>query len=95
MTPALSAACEKAVHVLTKDGATLRAGQACLFVMAELGWRGVARILLCPPILWFVEIGYGLVAEHRDFFAGFMFTKDRSGLRPRNCRPRTEEGTAP
>lgn len=82
MTPALFAACEKAVHVITKDGQTLRAGRACLFVLAELGWRGVARVLLLAPILWFVEIGYGIVAAHRDFFAGFMFTRDHSTQAP-------------
>ena len=82
MTRSLFAACEKAVHVITTDGTTLRAGRACLFIAAELGWRNLARVLSWPLILWFVEWGYGIVAEHRDLFARFFFTTDHSAQAP-------------
>ena len=73
MTPALFAACEKAVHVLTLEGSTLRAGRACLFILEQLGWKWTARLLRLPPLIWIVEIGYWIVAHNRDFFAGILF----------------------
>jgi predicted DCC family thiol-disulfide oxidoreductase YuxK len=73
MTPALRAACEKAVHVLTTDGRTLRAGRASLFVLANIGYGWLARPLLLPPFVWLVELGYRIVAAHRPFFARFLF----------------------
>lgn len=82
MTPALYAACEKAVHVVQRNGTVLRAGRATLFLLQELGYGAVARILLLPPFIWFVEAGYVLMANNRDFFANFMFTKDHSAEAP-------------
>ena len=76
MTPELYAACERAVHVITADGRVLRAGQASLFVLGQIGHGFVARLLSLPPLVWLVEIGYALVAAHRDFFAHFLFTRD-------------------
>ena len=71
MTPVLAAACEKAVHVVQSNGTSLRAGRAALFVLEELGYKVVARVLLLPPLIWFVEAGYILVANHRDFLPHF------------------------
>ena len=82
MTPALYAACEKAVHVIKTDGALLRGGRATLFILSQINIpftaRLLMRLLMLPPLLWFVEVGYAGVADHRDFFAGFLFTKDHS-----------------
>lgn len=77
MTPELYAACEKAVHVLTADGRILRAGRASLFVLERIGWKGLARVLQFPPFIWGVELGYRIVAGHRDFFAKFLFTHEK------------------
>lgn len=82
MTPVLAAACEKAVHVVQSNGTCLRAGRAVLLVLEELGYKAVARVLLLPPLIWFVEAGYILVANHRDFFATFLFTRDHSAEAP-------------
>lgn len=86
MTPALRAACEKAVHVLLPGGTVLRAGRAALTVLELLGWKRTARLLLCPPLLWFVEIGYWIVAHNRSFFARLLFTREKDE------KPRREEG---
>jgi predicted DCC family thiol-disulfide oxidoreductase YuxK len=75
MTPALYAACARAIHVVKADGTVLRAGRAALFVLEELGWGWCARLLALPPFLWLVELGYALIAHHRAFFSRFMFRR--------------------
>jgi hypothetical protein len=75
MTPALFAACDKAVHVVCADGSVLRAGRASLFVIGGLGWRRTSRVLSLAPFIWFVELGYAIVAANRAFFTRFMFKK--------------------
>lgn len=77
MTPALRVACEKAVHVLTTDGRMLRAGRASLFVLEQIGFKGIARVLGLPPFLWFVELGYKIVAANRTLFSRLLFTNER------------------
>jgi hypothetical protein len=73
MTPALYAACERAIQVVKADGTVLRAGRAALFVLEELGWGWWARLLALPPFVWLVELGYAFVAGHRAFFSRFRF----------------------
>lgn len=75
MTPALRAACEHAVHVRTADGRILRAGRATLFLLERAGWRGTARVLAVPPLIWLFEIVYWLVAHNRNLFAHVLFTR--------------------
>ena len=75
MTPALREACGRAVHVLTPDGRTLRAGRAALRVLAAAGWPRLARVLAVPPLIWLVELGYLLVAHHRRFFSRVLFRR--------------------
>ena len=74
MTPALSRACDKAVHVITADGRMLRGGRASLFILECLGWGPWARLLALPPFVWCVEAIYYLVARNRGFFSRFLFT---------------------
>ena len=81
LTPALRAGCRHAVHVITRDGRTLRAGRACLFVLSELGWRRSARLLAAPPFIWAVEVGYKLVARHRARLSRLRFGAPACGLR--------------
>ncbi len=78
MTPQLSAACERAVHVITEDGKTLRAGRAVLFVLERCGIGFPARLMSFPPFIWFIEIGYWIIANNRNFFAHFLFTKEQA-----------------
>lgn len=73
MTPALYAACEKAVHVVRPDGTLLRGGRATLFILERLGWGWFARLLALPPLVWGVELLYRLVAANRPFFSRFLF----------------------
>lgn len=87
MTPALFAACERAVHVLTTDGRTMRAGRAALFILRTIGrWSLAARILSVPPFVWLVELGYVLIARNRPFFGRFLFTKDYDEPAPPRSR---------
>ena len=75
MTPELRTACASAVHVVCADGTILRAGRCSLFIIGELGWRRTSRILSLVPFIWFVELGYAIVAANRAFFTRFMFRK--------------------
>ena len=77
MTEALYQACREAIHVLTADGRTLRAGRASVFVLETVGYpRWLTRPLSYPPLVWFTELGYRLVANNRPFFSKFLFTRD-------------------
>jgi predicted DCC family thiol-disulfide oxidoreductase YuxK len=75
MTPDLAAACERAMHVVKTDGTILRAGRAALYVLGAIGWRRRARVLSWPPLVWFVELGYFIVARNRRFFSRFLFRR--------------------
>jgi len=75
MTPELYDANRRAAHVVTRDGAVLRAGRACLFVLDQLGYRWVARIFGIPPLSWAVELGYRIVASNRTFFSRLLFRR--------------------
>lgn len=76
MTPPLRAACENSLHVLTSDGRTLRAGRATLFILEQIGWGGQARLLALPPFIWFVELGYRIIAANRPLFSRFFFREE-------------------
>jgi hypothetical protein len=73
MTPALLAACEDAVHVVTADGRTLRAGLACLFIIDQIGYHRLALLCSLPPFLWLVELGYSFVSHTRGRIGRFLF----------------------
>lgn len=73
MTPELAVACEKAVHIVTADGRTLRAGRASVFVLGELGWRRAEWLLSKPPFICAVELGYRVVAGNRTLFSRLFF----------------------
>jgi predicted DCC family thiol-disulfide oxidoreductase YuxK len=76
MTPELRLACARAVHVVRPDGRTLRAGRAVVCVIGLLGWGRLAAALSAPPLIWLVEIGYRVVADHRPFFGRLLFRKE-------------------
>lgn len=74
MTPELYEACKRAVHVIEADGEILRGGRAALFILDRIGWGYcLPRLLRLPPFIFFVELGYIVVARHRGFFAHFLF----------------------
>jgi predicted DCC family thiol-disulfide oxidoreductase YuxK len=77
MTPQLFQACRAAVHVITSEGRVLKAGRASLVVLEEIGYpQWLIRPLTWPPLIWFVEWGYRLVADNRPFFGKFLFTRE-------------------
>lgn len=76
MTPELRRACERAVHLITRDGRLLRAGRACLFILERIGWGWMARVLSWPPFVWAVELVYWIVARNRGLFSRVLFTHE-------------------
>jgi predicted DCC family thiol-disulfide oxidoreductase YuxK len=77
MTPSLYAACEQAVHVITVNGQVIKAGRAAMFILEEIGFpRWLVRPFTWPPLVWFTELGYRIVAGNRPFFSKFLFTRD-------------------
>jgi predicted DCC family thiol-disulfide oxidoreductase YuxK len=77
MTPPLYQACQRAVHVITIDGRIIKAGRAVMFVLEEVGYPiWLVRPFTWPPLVWFTELGYRVVAQNRPFFARFFFTKE-------------------
>ena len=76
MTPELYQACIRSVHVITSDGKTLKAGQAAMYILEEIGYpRWLVRPFTWPPLVWFTELGYRIVERNRPFFSKFLFTK--------------------
>ena len=75
MTPELSKATARAVHVITPEGRVLRAGRACLWVLERTGYPVLARVLSLPPLVWAVEVGYWLVARNRGLASRIMFRR--------------------
>ncbi len=78
MTPELRAACRRAMHVLTTDGRTLRAGRASLFVLKETGSRRLAALLGLPPLVWAVDAGYWIAARNRSRLSWLIFPPKRA-----------------
>ena len=76
MTPSLRAACARALHVITTDGEILTAGRAVMFILRGLGYRTLGTLGATPPFVWFVEIGYRWVANHRRWAAKFLFRRE-------------------
>lgn len=77
MTPELYEACQRAAHVITTDGRVIKAGRAGLFILEVIGYpRWLVRPFTWPPLVWFTELGYWLIAENRGVFSRFMFTKE-------------------
>jgi len=67
----------RAVHVLTTDGRIIGAGRASMFILEEIGYPSwLIGPFTWPPLVWFTEWGYRLVADHRPFFSKFMFTRE-------------------
>jgi hypothetical protein len=73
MTAPLATECARAVHVITPRGVLLRAGRASLYVLDQVGWHWTARLLARWPLIVLVEIGYAIVARHRQFFSRLFF----------------------
>ena len=77
MTPQLRCECDQAMHVIKANGEVLKAGRASMFILETVGYpRWLVRPFIWPPLAWFTELGYRLVADHRQFFSKFMFTEE-------------------
>ena len=77
MTPQLYEACKLATHVITSDDRIIKAGRAAMFILEEIGCpRWLVRPFTWPPLVWFTELAYWLVANNRPFFGKFLFTKE-------------------
>lgn len=65
MTSEMREACKRAIHVVTADGTVLRAGRAAMFLLRHLGFPRLGQLGSLPPFVWFVELGYYIVARNR------------------------------
>ena len=73
MTPELAKACAYALHVRTRDGEMIEAGRATLFVLDQVGFTVLARILGLRPFVWGFELAYWILARNRHVFGRFLF----------------------
>ncbi len=96
ITPQLYDACHKAMHVVKSNGEILRAGRAMLFVLNGINWTNgfLPAFLSLPPMIWFVEIGYKLIAANRTFFSRFIFVRGENGQREPFCELPSKEKSA-
>ena len=74
MTPALRREAEQAIQVVARDGRRFSGGRAVLFVLAEVGWRRrLMQFAMKPPLVWVVDRGYRVVANHRELLSRYFF----------------------
>jgi predicted DCC family thiol-disulfide oxidoreductase YuxK len=74
MTPALRSAAERGMQVVTQDGRIYANGRAVLFVLEMVGWHPrLMRLAARRPLVWLVDGGYRLVADHRNLFSRVFF----------------------
>ena len=74
---ALHRACHDAVHVFKGDGELLRAGKASLFILTQTRWPRLGALAAHRPFIWFVELGYWILARNRMLFSRVMFKQRR------------------
>src|SRR3990172_1228514 len=77
MTDELATRCARAVHVIIPDGRIMSGARASLVVLGVIGWPKLAAFLSWPPMIWCAEVGYRLVARHRDFFSPLFVRRHR------------------
>lgn len=60
--------------VVTDEGRFLAGGRAVLFALEAIGWHPILmRIGQLPPFVWFVGLGYRIVARNRPLFDRLLF----------------------
>ncbi len=48
-----------------------------MFILEAIGYpTWLVRPFTWPPLVWFTELGYQIVARNRSFFSRFLFTRD-------------------
>jgi predicted DCC family thiol-disulfide oxidoreductase YuxK len=75
MTRGLLEQSRQAVQVVTSEGQIISAGAACAFLLHEIGYKKLGRVMRLWGVRTVVEWGYNLVANKRDFFGRFVFGK--------------------
>lgn len=74
MNPQLYEACKDAAHIITNEGKIINAGRAGMFVFEAIGYpHWLVRPFTWPPLVWFTELGYKIIANNRPFFSRFLF----------------------
>ena len=68
----LRARAGRSVQVITPEGRNLQTGRACLFILDGIGKRATAKFWGTPPMVWFFELGYRVMARNRSLFSKFM-----------------------
>lgn len=75
--------CKREVLVVDKEGREFFGPKGMLFILAELGWGGFARLLMLPPFIWVIAVGYFLVARNRGLISRTFFKGEACGLENR------------
>ncbi len=86
MTPLLQVQARRAVQIVTAEGERLSGGRAVLFALDQIGWNPhLVRLLQHRPFIWFVDLGYRIVAANRPRFSRFVPGARTIQLRARAC----------
>ena len=75
MSDSLRIACSTSVHVITTEGVILNRGRAVIFIFDTIGYSWT-RIGMIPPLIYFANAMYWIVAKNRPFFARFLFNRE-------------------
>lgn len=61
--------------MILPEGEVRVGGRAALYVFGQLGWPFMG-VLALPPMIWFIELGYRLVARNRIAASKLFFRHD-------------------
>jgi hypothetical protein len=75
MTDELRSMCRDAVQVVSQAGTVYSAGRACGFVLEEIGFRRLGRVMQWRPVRPLIEWVYRRVANNRDLVGKLVFGK--------------------
>jgi len=78
MTDELRGRCRLAVQVLTRSGELISAGGAVGYVLSELGYASIGRVLTWKWLSPAVEWGYRRVANNRNLIGRLVFGRECS-----------------
>ncbi len=80
LTPEILADCPRALYVLGPEGKYWRGADGFLIIMSLVGWGAFARLLMLPPFIWPIRLGYSLVARNRSWISKTFYGGRSCGL---------------
>lgn len=83
MHEALREQCKTAMYVVTKEGKELRGADAVMFVLQETGLSWWWKFWRTPPMIWFAQACYSVIARNRGLISKWFFGGAECGLENR------------